>query len=56
MVHKVKKLGGEPFRPFVAKDACQGSLRTLMMQCWDENPLKRPNFDTIRSIIRNIHG
>lgn len=54
---KVKSgTGHEPFRPYISKDACVGALHALITQCWDEDPGKRPGFDTIKSVVRNIHG
>ncbi|ELT92328.1 hypothetical protein CAPTEDRAFT_22212, partial [Capitella teleta] len=57
IVTKVKNATGlEPFRPVVSKDVCHPALHALMIQCWDEDPNKRPHFDTVKSAIRNIHG
>jgi len=49
----VRVSGGEmpPFRPPIpANDTTnEVQLIQLMRECWDENPMLRPDFSTIRS-------
>jgi serine/threonine protein kinase len=37
-------------------DYCSNSLSTLIEQCWDENPVNRPDFKTICTQLRYIKG
>lgn len=43
-----------PFRPFVAQQECPPDVLDLMEKCWTDNPDDRPNFSSIRTIVRFI--
>lgn len=46
----------QSFRPFVedTKETCC-DINNLMVRCWAEDPNDRPDFSTIKSIIRKIN-
>ena len=46
----------EPFRPAIddSKDSCC-DVNNLMMKCWAEDPMDRPDFYQIKSMIRKIN-
>jgi len=44
-----------PFRPVVSTLICGAEeLRDLMKQCWQEDPLDRPDFSEIKKTINKI--
>ncbi|CAG9806122.1 unnamed protein product [Chironomus riparius] len=46
----------EPFRPNIdnGKDSCC-DVNNLMMKCWSEDPIDRPDFSAIKSMVRKIN-
>lgn len=46
----------EPFRPAIdeSRDSCC-DVNDLMMKCWSEDPIDRPDFSQIKSMIRKIN-
>ncbi|GAB6027958.1 hypothetical protein CHUAL_002186 [Chamberlinius hualienensis] len=48
--------GGKPiFRPSIDHDCCDEDVIQLMKKCWSEDPLERPDFHALKSIIRRIN-
>ena len=45
-----------PFRPVVEANACKEELQSLMTQCWDDDPDKRPHFNKILDRLRKVMG
>lgn len=45
-----------PFRPSIPANACINAWRTLVEDCWQEAELRRPSFQRIRTILREING
>ncbi|CAJ0561087.1 unnamed protein product, partial [Mesorhabditis spiculigera] len=48
------------FRPYVAEplegeEPYEPTLMDLMMTCWQENPHDRPDFSTIRKVVRSLN-
>jgi len=56
VVQKMSAREDPPFRPVVPVDACKTELRTLMQQCWDDDPDKRPHFNKILDRLRKVMG
>ncbi|KXJ15243.1 Atrial natriuretic peptide receptor 1 [Exaiptasia diaphana] len=56
VVQKVSAREDPPFRPVVPVDACKTELRTLMQQCWEDDPDKRPHFNKILDKLRKVMG
>ena len=46
----------QPFRPQLPSDVDKPRVVKLMMECWEENPFKRPTFRTIKKQLKNITG
>lgn len=45
-----------PFRPVVKENACKAELQSLMTQCWDDDPDRRPHFNKILDRLRKVMG
>ena len=45
-----------PFRPVVKENACKSELQSLMTQCWDDDPDRRPHFNKILDRLRKVMG
>ncbi|ELT87878.1 hypothetical protein CAPTEDRAFT_108671 [Capitella teleta] len=45
-----------PLRPQVAESSAAYPLLKLMKTCWNEDPSKRPSFDSIKITVRLIQG
>ncbi|RMX38935.1 hypothetical protein pdam_00016427 [Pocillopora damicornis] len=45
-----------PFRPVVEENACKSELQSLMTQCWDDDPDRRPHFNKILDRLRKVMG
>ena len=45
-----------PFRPVVKENVCKEELHSLMTQCWDDEPEKRPHFNKILDRLRKGMG
>ena len=45
-----------PFRPVVRENACKAELQSLMTQCWDNDPDRRPHFNKILDKLRKVMG
>ncbi|XP_055352797.1 atrial natriuretic peptide receptor 1-like [Paramacrobiotus metropolitanus] len=56
IVQDVKRGLVPPLRPAVPVSACPMPLHELMGNCWDEDPLERPNFTRIKTTITKIIG
>ncbi|XP_004518355.2 atrial natriuretic peptide receptor 1 isoform X2 [Ceratitis capitata] len=44
-----------PFRPFIDNLDGYLDINNLMIKCWAEDPLERPDFNALKSIIRRIN-
>ena len=55
LVEKVRGMEFPPFRP-VVPNLISGAeeLRDLMKQCWEEEPLDRPDYSEIKKTINKI--
>ena len=45
-----------PFRPVVKENTCKSELQSLMTQCWDDDPDRRPHFNKILDRLRKVMG
>ncbi|KAH3772708.1 hypothetical protein DPMN_174052 [Dreissena polymorpha] len=48
--------GDNIFRPLIPEEACSPSLRTMIENCWEEDPRGRPSFAEIEEIFRQIRA
>nr|AEL97641.1 guanylyl cyclase receptor [Bactrocera dorsalis] len=44
-----------PFRPYIDEHDGYLDINNLMIKCWAEDPLERPDFNALKSIIRRIN-
>ncbi|XP_077525158.1 atrial natriuretic peptide receptor 1-like [Amblyomma americanum] len=49
MSHKV------PFRPLLEDDCCSEELAQMIRKCWAEDPAERPDFHTLKPLIRRLN-
>ena len=56
IVEKVRSETVPPFRPFVNENSCHPALLELMHHCLSEEPSARPDFNAIKTHIRNMSG
>ena len=56
LVSNVPIYPNDPFRPVIddGKESCC-DVNNLMIKGWSEDPLDRPDFSTIKSMIRKIN-
>ncbi|XP_067133118.1 atrial natriuretic peptide receptor 1-like isoform X3 [Centruroides vittatus] len=43
------------FRPFLEEGICDEEVMTMIKRCWAEDPLERPDFHALKSIIRRLN-
>jgi len=48
------------FRPYLPDkmdddDVSSDELLKMILRCWSEDPIERPDFSTIKKIIKDIH-
>ncbi|XP_077993685.1 atrial natriuretic peptide receptor 1-like isoform X3 [Glandiceps talaboti] len=56
IVQKVRAASHKPyFRPSVDRATCPDNLFTVMEKCWAEDPNDRPDFNSLRSILRKLN-
>ncbi|XP_077993684.1 atrial natriuretic peptide receptor 1-like isoform X2 [Glandiceps talaboti] len=56
IVQKVRAASHKPyFRPSVDRATCPDNLFTVMEKCWAEDPNDRPDFNSLRSILRKTN-
>lgn len=46
----------EPYRPLIPEDSCTPVLKTLMENCWSENPSHRPDYNEITGNLKILNG
>lgn len=44
-----------PFRPYIDEHDGYLDINNLMIKCWAEDPIDRPDFNALKSIIRRIN-
>lgn len=44
-----------PFRPTLDMDSCDDEMIHVIKRCWAEDPCDRPDFQTLKSIIRKLN-
>ncbi|CAM1295059.1 NPR2 (predicted) [Pycnogonum litorale] len=50
------KNGQKPiFRPTVDDEICEEEVMQMMKKCWSEEPMERPDFHALKSIIRKLN-
>eukprot|EP01120_Amphizonella_sp_Union-15-10_P006358 TRINITY_DN2020_c0_g1_i1.p1 TRINITY_DN2020_c0_g1~~TRINITY_DN2020_c0_g1_i1.p1 ORF type:complete len:534 (+),score=75.00 TRINITY_DN2020_c0_g1_i1:103-1602(+) len=49
----IKKLVWDNYRPEISED-CPEDLKSLIVQCWDDDPEKRPSFDEVLQLLDHI--
>ncbi|XP_036328635.1 atrial natriuretic peptide receptor 1 [Rhagoletis pomonella] len=55
LVKGYTELTTQPFRPYVDEHDGYLDINNLMIKCWSEDPLERPDFNALKSIIRRIN-
>ncbi|CAL4140715.1 unnamed protein product, partial [Meganyctiphanes norvegica] len=55
IVENVKNGGSPVFRPNLEDEMDQDEVINMMKRCWDENPMERPDFHQLKSIIRRLN-
>ncbi|GIX70424.1 atrial natriuretic peptide receptor 1 [Caerostris extrusa] len=43
------------YRPLLDLDNCDEGVIQVMKKCWSEEPTERPDFQTLKSIIRKLN-
>ncbi|KFM57327.1 Atrial natriuretic peptide receptor 1, partial [Stegodyphus mimosarum] len=44
-----------PFRPRLDSDTCDEGMIQVIKRCWSEDPGERPDFQTLKSVIRKLN-
>ncbi|KAL1426580.1 hypothetical protein MTO96_018168 [Rhipicephalus appendiculatus] len=44
-----------PFRPLLEEDCCSEELAQMIRKCWAEDPAERPDFHTLKPLIRRLN-
>ncbi|GBN23738.1 Atrial natriuretic peptide receptor 1, partial [Araneus ventricosus] len=47
--------GTKPYRPLLDLDNCDEGVIQVIRRCWSEEPTERPDFQTLKSIIRKLN-
>ncbi|XP_067635806.1 atrial natriuretic peptide receptor 1 [Eurosta solidaginis] len=55
LVKGYPQLTSAPFRPYVDDHDGYLDINNIMTKCWSEDPVERPDFSTLKSIIRRIN-
>ncbi|XP_060916143.1 atrial natriuretic peptide receptor 1 [Labrus mixtus] len=55
IVQAVRHGGAPPFRPSLCLHSHSEELGVLMQRCWSEEPSERPDFNTIKILLRKQH-
>ncbi|XP_015786480.1 atrial natriuretic peptide receptor 1 isoform X2 [Tetranychus urticae] len=56
IVENVKNSPKPGFRPNIQNDACDDEVIQLMQRCWSEDPVDRPDFQALKSVIRRLNS
>lgn len=51
----VRQGGSPPLRPSLCSHSHSEELGVLMQRCWSEDPGDRPDFSTIKILLRKQH-
>jgi hypothetical protein len=54
-VENVKSVSKSSFRPFINEEECDEEVVKLMQKCWSEEHNERPDFQTLKPIIRKLN-
>ena len=54
IINKIKYCENPPFRPAICFKQEMSTVHSLMMQCWEENPNKRPSLVSISHIMNGL--
>ncbi|GLV34372.1 uncharacterized protein CBL_00299 [Carabus blaptoides fortunei] len=49
------KLGEDPLRPHIEGTIVEDDVQALMQRCWNENPSERPEFSSLKNIIKKLN-
>uniref|UniRef100_A0A8C9SDS6 Guanylate cyclase n=1 Tax=Scleropages formosus TaxID=113540 RepID=A0A8C9SDS6_SCLFO len=52
IVERVRAGGCSPLRPHADRADCPEAVESLMRSCWWEKPAERPDFSTLRTLVR----
>lgn len=56
VIEKVNQSVSPAFRPALPQGCCSDSWRSLVIRCWAEDPLARPDFKHIKDILKELNG
>ncbi|KPP60956.1 atrial natriuretic peptide receptor 1-like, partial [Scleropages formosus] len=54
IVERVRAGGCSPLRPHADRADCPEAVESLMRSCWWEKPAERPDFSTLRTLVRRL--
>ncbi|XP_078664612.1 atrial natriuretic peptide receptor 1-like [Branchiostoma floridae x Branchiostoma belcheri] len=54
MLQRVQHSEEPPYRPTVSDVVCPQNLRSLMEKCWSEDPEERPDFHSLRGMVKKL--
>ncbi|CAH1257745.1 NPR1 [Branchiostoma lanceolatum] len=54
MIKRVQHSEEPPYRPTVREDACPQNVSSLMEKCWSEDPDERPDFHSLRGVVKKL--
>ncbi|XP_076314890.1 atrial natriuretic peptide receptor 2-like [Tachypleus tridentatus] len=54
IIERVKEKRKPPFRPFLDENLYDEEVIQMIRRCWAEDPMERPNFDHLKSIVRRL--
>ncbi|CAN7983100.1 unnamed protein product, partial [Ixodes hexagonus] len=52
IVENVRKGHKLPFRPLLEEDCCSEEVAQMIRRCWSEDPAERPDFHSLKPLIR----
>ncbi|XP_066977790.1 atrial natriuretic peptide receptor 1-like [Macrobrachium rosenbergii] len=55
IVENVKNGGYQPFRPSTEDEVAEEEVMQMMRRCWAEEPMERPDFHQLKTIIRRLN-
>ncbi|KAG0414670.1 hypothetical protein HPB47_008162 [Ixodes persulcatus] len=55
IVENVRKEHKVPFRPLLEEDCCSEEVAQMIRRCWSEDPAERPDFHSLKPLIRRFN-
>ncbi|XP_076366600.1 atrial natriuretic peptide receptor 1-like isoform X6 [Tachypleus tridentatus] len=54
IISRVKESKTPPFRPFLDEDTYDEEVLQMINKCWAEDPMERPDFHLLKSVVRRL--